>query len=102
MREWLDLHIGTYWYILVHIGTDWATYQGWILGIASLGLTIYGLIRQAPTIKQRINNKKLKQTAKCIEGGLNQAGRDIINTTNNHYPEVSRESELAKKSMIMI
>lgn len=46
MREWLDLHIGT----------DWATYQGWILGIASLGLTIYGLIRQAPTIKQRIKN----------------------------------------------
>lgn len=31
MREWLDLHIGT----------DWATYQGWILGIASLGLTIW-------------------------------------------------------------
>lgn len=90
MREWLDLHIGT----------DWATYQGWILGIASLGLTIYGLIRQAPTIKQRINNKKLKQTAKCIEGGLNQAGRDIINTTNNHYPEVSRESELAKKKHV--
>lgn len=87
MREWLDLHIGT----------DWATYQGWILGIVGLGLTIYGLIRQVPKIKQRINNKKLKQIAKCIDGGLNQAGRDIINTTNNHYSEVSRESELAKK-----
>ncbi len=23
MREWLDLHIGTYWYRLVQIGTDW-------------------------------------------------------------------------------
>ena len=49
MCEWLDLHIGT----------DWATYQGWIIGIVGLGLTIYGLIRQVPKIKQRIDNKKL-------------------------------------------
>ena len=87
MREWLDLHVGT----------DWATYQGWILGIAGLGLTIYGLIRQASKIKQRTNNKKVNQAAKYIEGGLNQAGRDIINTTNNHFPEVSREPDLARK-----
>lgn len=87
MLEWLNLHVGT----------DWATYQGWILGIAGFGLTLYGLYRAAPTIKQKINNTRIKQTAKITTGNLNQAGRDINNTTNNHFSGVDENAILANK-----
>lgn len=87
MLEWLDLHVGT----------DWATYQGWILSIVGVGLTLYGLYRVTPFLKQITNKTKIKQTAKDINGNLNQAGRDINNTTNNHYAGADDNAELSKK-----
>ena len=33
MLEWLN----------THVGTDWATYQGWILGIAGVGVSLLEL-----------------------------------------------------------
>ncbi|WPO20727.1 hypothetical protein SH579_07330 [Raoultella ornithinolytica] len=87
MLEWLN----------THVGTDWATYQGWILGVAGVGVSLYGLCRATPILKQKTNNIRVKQKVKNIQGDLNLAGRDINTTTNNHYAGVDENTELLKK-----
>lgn len=90
MIQWLN----------THVGTDSATYQGWVLGIVSIGLTIYGLYRATSAIKNKISNTRIKQTAEHIQGTLNQAGRDVNNTTNHHYDGADENALLLKKKKI--
>lgn len=87
MLQWLN----------THVGTDWATYQGWILGIAGVALTIYGFYRATPSLMNIISNTKTKQTAKHIQGALSQAGRDVNNITNNNYDGADEKTLLSDK-----
>lgn len=90
MLDWLNLHVGT----------DWATYQGWILSIAGIGVSFYGLYRAATILKQKTKKAKIKQIVKKIDGISNQAGRDINNTTNNHYTGIDENDVLLKKKHV--
>lgn len=87
MIQWLN----------THVGTDSATYQGWVLGIVSIGLTIYGLYRATSAIKNKISITRIKQNAEHIQGTLNQAGRDVNNTTNHHYDGADENALLQKE-----
>ena len=86
MLQWLN----------THVGTDWATYQGWILGIAGVALTIYGYYRATPALNDKTRNTKIKQTAKHVQGALSLAGRDVNNITNNNYDSVDENALLLK------
>lgn len=73
-----------------HIGTDWATYQGWGISIIGLGFTVFA----APKI---IKKYKLRQTNKNNNGNINQAGRDLNITTINHISHSNKESNIEEK-----
>lgn len=79
MTEWLN----------TNLGSDTATYLSLFAGIVAL------FIGGNKYKKWKQNN--INQNTKSIRGDVSQAGRDINNTTNNHYSGVDREAELVEK-----
>ncbi|AVK36840.1 TPA: hypothetical protein ACWLW2_001904 [Morganella morganii] len=87
MTEWLN----------AHFGADTATYFSLLVGV----LALFG-IGGGVTYRIRQQNN-IKQKAKKTEGNVNQAGRDINQTTNvYHTSNESAEDPVKKSKMNMI
>ncbi|WP_246432601.1 hypothetical protein [Xenorhabdus indica] len=83
MLDWLE----------THVGTTWATYQGWILGLIGVVLTACGFF----ATKKRPKNDKSKQITKNVQGDSYQANRDINNIAINNPPSSDEKNEHEKQ-----
>ncbi|HHH1742702.1 TPA: hypothetical protein ACPY9J_002238 [Yersinia enterocolitica] len=76
-----------------HIGTDWATYQGFGVSIIGLGISVIGIFAASKTVKKYKSQQKINNTS----GNIHQAGRDIKITTINNVSHSNKTSDIDEK-----